>query len=89
MVVNIQAEILKLGEAFFVTLRPVVLRSPLFLINPSEGTVWTLGLTLFSLGAMHQWATPFVHLPGPPASHLYNGMLTATLQDYCEASGSL
>ena len=54
MVVNIQAEIVKLGEAFFVTLRPVVLGSPLFLISPAEGTVWTLELTLFSLEAMHQ-----------------------------------
>ena len=56
MVVNIQAEIFKLGEAFFVTLRPVVLGSPLFLISPAKGTVWTLELTLFSLEAMHQRA---------------------------------
>lgn len=88
MVVNVQAEIFKLGEAFFVTLGPVVLGSPLCLISLAEGTAWTLELTLFSLEAMHQWANRS-SLSLDPSSHLYNRMLTATLQDCCEARGSL
>lgn len=88
MVVNMQAEIFKLDEAFFVTLGPAVLGSLLCLLSLAEGTVWTLELTLFSLEAMHQWAN-HSSLSLDPSSHLYNGMLTATLQDYCESSGSL
>lgn len=60
------------------TLRPVVLRSPLFLISPAEGTVWTLGLTLFSLGAMHRghtihpspWTSSFSSVQWDVNSHL-------------------
>ena len=88
MVVNMQAEIFKLGETFFVSLGPVVIGSPLCPLSLAEGTAWTLELILSSLEAVHQWAN-CSSLSLDPSSHLYNGMLTATSQDYCEASGSL